>query len=405
MQNERQRILQLVENGTISAEEAIMLLEALGKDKPTESVMPLTPQAEEPREEPKQTSQNFGSAGADQQKKTTGFEDLFGKAFNDKEMNKKMNEFMHDLKEDLSQFSNRMANLMNTTFSKVKDFDFQFPFGEKVEFEKTYAFNAEEVNGFEVDVPNGKLTIEKSEDSQVLVETQVKVPRNADNNEEETIARFTDGFVTLQEGKVTVATNVKMAAVSVRLLVPEKQYDVFITRVLNGSVTISNIDTKLLKVKTYNGTIKVEHATFNSANLESGNGMIEARFVKGEDLEAETVNGRIYIDGSLKEVEAESVNGPVTITNSSEAAHKVKATTVAGTVELYVPKTVSIDGQVATNFGKTDVGLQDVTMRTEEDQFLLKTMHFDKILENAPVLKLVGETRTGSVIVRYINNL
>lgn len=404
MQNERQRILQLVENGTISAEEAIRLLEALGKDKPTNTVNQVTPRADERQEEFKQTTDNFDSAGANQHKKTTGFEDLFGKAFQDKEVNKKMDEFMHDLKEDLSQFSSRMMNLMNTTISKVKDFDFQFPFGEKVEFDKTYAFNADEVNSFEVDIPNGKLTIEKTDDSQVIVETKVKVTRNA-QSEEDTIARFTERFVTLYDGKLTVATNVKMAMVSVHILVPEKHYDVFISRVMNGGVTINDVDAKLIKVKTYNGPIKIEKATFNHANFESGNGMIEARFIKGDDIEAETVNGRIYIDGDVKEVEAESVNGPVTVTTNSQAAHKIKATTVAGTVELYVPKTLSIEGQVTTNFGKADVGLQDVTVRTEDDQFLLKTVHFNKIVDDAPMLKLVGETRTGSVIVRYNNNI
>lgn len=405
MQNERQRILQLVENGTISAEEAIMLLEALGKDKPNGTVIPVTPQAEERQEETKQkTTEDYNSTGSEQQKKTTGFEDLFGKAFQDKDVNKKMDEFMHDLKEDLSQFSNRMMNLMNTTVSKVKDFDFQFPFGEKVEFDKTYSFNADEVNSFEIDIPNGKLSIEKTDESQVIVETKVKVSRNSES-EEDTVARFTERFVTLYDGKVTVATNVKMATVSVRLLVPKKQYDVFLSRVMNGGVTISDVHAKLLKVKTYNGPIKLDKATFNHANVESGNGMIEARFIKGDDIEAETVNGRIYIDGDVKEVEAESVNGPVTITTSSKNAHKIKATTVAGTVELYVPKTLSIEGQVTTNFGKADVGLQDVTVRTEDDQFLLKTVHFSKLLDDAPILKLVGETRTGSVIVRYNNNI
>ncbi len=79
----------------------------------------------------------------------------------------------------------------------------------------------------------------------------------------------------------------------------------------------------------------------------------------------------------------------------------MKARTVAGSVELYVPKDVSLDGQVISNFGRTDVGLPDVTTRLEEDQFLLKTLRFDKIIADAPVLKLVGESRTGTIIVRY----
>jgi len=193
-----------------------------------------------------------------------------------------------------------------------------------------------------------------------------------------------------------------MSQVSLRLVVPEKLYDVVLVRLLNGSVTVQSLDAKLIKLKTYNGTIKVNHTSFEHASIETGNGSIELRDVIGEDLETETVNGRIYIDGELKEVEAESVNGTLVITTNAKDARKVKAQTVAGAVELYVPKTISVDGQVTTNFGKADVGLSDVVIRSEEDQFLLKTLYFEKLIEDANILKLSGESRTGSIIVRYI---
>ncbi|WP_107840350.1 SHOCT-like domain-containing protein [Metasolibacillus meyeri] len=396
MQNERQRILKLVENGTISAEEAIVLLEGLGKGEPTQATMPVAPKLEEKKE-------GFTKADDSEKQKSTGFEDLFNKAFNDKEANKKMNEFMNDLKEDLSQFSNRMMGLMNGAFSKVKEFDFEFPFGEKVEFNKTFVYDADEVNGFEVDLPSGKLTIEKATDNKILVEANIKVAKS-DSDEEQTIAKFTNDFVTLHDGKLTIATAVKMSSVDLHVYVPEKHYDIFIVRLLNGGVTVSGIHSTLLKLKTYNGAVRIENTEFQRADLNSGNGMIEARLVKGEDLEAESVNGRIYIDGDIQEIEAESVNGAVTLTTSSERARKLKGSTVAGAVELYIPKNLALDGRAMTNFGKTDVGLPDVAISTSEDQFLLKTAHFSKVVEGAPVLKIAGETRTGSVIVRYHNN-
>ncbi|WP_042471182.1 SHOCT-like domain-containing protein [Bacillus ndiopicus] len=399
MQNERQRILKLVESGTISAEEAIVLLEALGKGEPVQATTPIAPKVEEQQT----TNDDFSKVEETEKRKSTGFEDLFNKAFNDKEANHKMNEFMNDLKEDLSQFSNRMMGLMNGAFSKVKEFDFEFPFGEKVEFNKTYVYDADEIKGFEVDLPSGKLTIEKATDNKVLVEANVKVTKS-DNNEEQTIAKFTNDFITLHDGKLTIATAAKMSSVDLRIHVPEKHYDILIVRLLNGSVTASDIQSTLLKLKTYNGAIRIENVEFQRADLNSGNGMIEARLVKGEDLEAESVNGRIYIDGDIQEIEAESVSGAVTLTTSSDKARKLKGSAVAGTVELYVPKHLALDGRVTTNFGKTDVGLPDVAVSTSEDQFLLKTAHFSKVVEGAPVLKLVGETRTGSVIVRYHSN-
>ena len=398
MENERKRILSLVEKGTITAEEAIVLLEALTKENRSTQAQTNAPISLEPDTK---ASQQTSDESNDTHAKSTGFEDLFGKSFNNKEANKKMDEFFNDLKEDLSHFSHRVVNLMNTTFSKLKDIDLEFPFGEKVQFEKNYAFPAEEINGVELEIPNGKVDIVKADHQQFLIDAQVKTSL-LNHSEERTIADFEDKFIKLVDGKLTISVPTKMSHVNVRLAVPEKQYDIMIFRLLNGSVSINDVQSKLLKAKSYNGSVKIDHVTFQHADIETGNGAIELRNSKGEDLEAETVNGRIYIDGDLEEVEAESVNGAVVVTTHSHTARKIKAQTVAGAVEIYVPKALSLSGQVTTNFGKADVGLADVVTRSEEDQFLLKTLHFDKIIENTNLLKLTGESRTGSIIVRYI---
>lgn len=395
MENERKRILSLVENGTITAEEAIVLLEALTKEKGSKEAQTIAPISFEKDSESKASQQTNNES------KSTGFEDLFGKSFNNKEANKKMDEFFNDLKEDLSHFSHRVVNLMNSTFTKLKDIDLEFPFGEKVQFQKNYAFNAEDINGLELEIPNGKVDIVKADDQQFTIDAQVKTSLQH-HSEERTITEFEEKFIKLVDGKLTISVPTKMSHVDVRLAVPEKQYDIMILRLLNGSVSINDVNSKLLKAKSYNGSVKIDHVSFQHADIETGNGAIELRNSKGEDLEAETVNGRIYIDGDVEEVEAESVNGAVVVTTHSQTARKIKAQTVAGAVEIYVPKSLSLAGQVTTNFGKADVGLADVVTRSEEDQFLLKTLHFDKIIENANLLKLTGESRTGSIIVRYI---
>ena len=399
MQDERKRILQLVENGTITAEEAISLLEKLsapkGSTAPSDS--PATEQQARPvyKAEPVQEEQQQ----QEEKRKTTGFEDIFGKAFNDKEVNNKMDEFFNDLKQDLSQFSTRMAGLMSATLSKIKDFDIDVPFGEKVEFTKTFAYPVNDVKGIELDIANGKVEVVKAQDDLISIDISVKT--SAKGTEQETIDAVLENLTTLKDEKLTIQSTNKFAQVKVQLAIPEKHFDVFVARLLNGGISIENIDVKVLKAKTYNGIIRVENSTFDHAELQTSNGPVEARNVNGEDLEAETANGRIYIDGALKEVEAESVNGHVVVTTTSAEAHKVKARTIAGAVEVYIPKTVALEGQVFTNFGKADVGLSDVTLSEEDEQFLLKSVRFNKELANAKLLKVVGESRTGTVLVRY----
>ncbi|MEK3764738.1 DUF4097 family beta strand repeat-containing protein [Solibacillus sp. FSL K6-4121] len=396
MQEERKRILQLVENGTISAEEAIVLFEKLSSQKES-TPTPVVPTFEKQKEEPHKADPIFEEQK--QKRKTTGFEDIFGKSFNDKEFTKKMDEFMGDIKQDLSQFSTRMTGMVGAALSKFKDLDIETPFGEKVEFTKTFAYPISDIKSIELEVANGKVDVVRATDELVTVNIFGKTPQKG--TQEETISQVTENLSTLTNDKLFIQSANKFTQLNVQLAIPEKHYDVFIARLLTGSISIEQMDAKLIKARTYNGIVRLENVTFDHAELQASNGTVEARHVKGDDLEVETANGRIYIDGELKEVEAESVNGHVVITTTSSEARKIKARALAGSVEIYVPKTVALEGQIFTNFGKADVGLSDVKLSEEEEQFLSKSLRFTKELEGAKLLKLVGESRTGTVLVRY----
>ena len=407
--DERKRILKLVESGVITAEEAISLLEKLSQEKApqqtvVESVKPVEVTSLQSKQTNEQTtdeqsafdenSQQTGQSGEQQQKRTTGFEDIFGKAFN----NKKMEQVFNDIRSDVTDFSDRMMTFMNTTLSRVKSGE--VPFGEKVEFEQTFAFPAAGIKSFEIDIPNGKIDFVKADDDQVLVTAFIKAPV-LKSEEADTQAQFLDGFVELKDDKLDIATSSKLAYVELTISVPRKHYDVVVAKLLSGAVSLTGIDAKLIKTKTYNGNIQYHDGEFDHIDFQTVNGSIEVNKVEGADLEASTANGRVYIDGKVKEIDAESINGHVVVTTSSSDAHKLKASTLAGSVELYLPKNVSLEGIAGSNFGKVDVQLEEARVKAEEDQFLRKTIHFNKILEDRSLLKVNAESRTGAVIVRY----
>lgn len=377
MENERKRILKLVEEGKLSAEEAIVLLEALSKEKDP-------------------TGKTFDQQTSDFFEKNNEQKDSFENFFNNKELNKKVDEFMDELKKDFSKVSNRLASFMNTTFTKIKDFDLDFPFGEKVELNKSYSFLSDEVTGFDVEIPNGKVDIVPSENEQITIEAKIKTSANNEQKDP-----YEQDFVKLKNEKVVITSPSKIDHIQLKISVPNKHYELFVLRFINGSVIIQQLNAKLIKIKTYNGSVKITEGNAINLDVQSGNGSIDIRNVKSEDLEVQTVNGRVYIDGEIQEVEAESLNGAVVVTTTSEKARKIKARTVAGAVELYIPKTLSLNGQVVTSFGKADISLDDIEINPAEDQFLSKTVNFEKLTDKDNVLKIYGESRTGNIILRY----
>ncbi|MFJ7735948.1 DUF4097 family beta strand repeat-containing protein [Lysinibacillus sp. NPDC097287] len=381
MQNERQRILELVGKGTISAQEAIILLEALEKpSNTTQSVMDKTPTEDT----------FFKEAEKEEQHKKSDADHM-----------KYFQEEMHDFRKDLSQIGSIFMDMMNTAVKKVKEFDVSTPFGDRLEFAHTEELVASDVKNILVDLPNGSFSLEPSESDNIQVMCKVKAPV-INESEEETRTNFLNQFVVKnEEGTLRILSHLKLAQVNVKVLVPVQELEKLSVRLMNGSVTLRDTVIEELKLKTLNGAIKGSSLTFNKAKVDSSNGSIELTGARGKDLEAETLNGRVYLDGALDEVEAKSVNGHVVVTTCSSNSSKIKAQTVAGTVELYVPRTMSLSGKIVTNFGKVDVGIQDVSKIEAQDQFLSKLVRFDKEVEGANRLFIEGESKTGAVLVRY----
>lgn len=122
----------------------------------------------------------------------------------------------------------------------------------------------------------------------------------------------------------------------------------------------------------------------------------------GEKLEAESLNGRVYIDGHLKDVEAQSLSGHVVVTTKNENATSVEAKTMSGSVEIYIPQGVPLSGEIASNMGKLDLQLTDVNRTGESEQLLQRSVRFKKEAEQGQTpLHIFGETKTGSVLVCY----
>lgn len=389
MQNERQRILELVEKGTISAQEAITLLEALEQpSKSTQNVMNDVVNEDQYSSTEKESVLKDERQNEQQSQK-------------DEDFSKYFQEEMRDFRKDLSHIGSLFMDMMNTAVKKVKEFDVTSPFGDKCEFTHTEEVSAEHVDNIIAELPNGNFSLETAEGDSFQVICKVKAPL-VNDSEEETRANFLEQFVVKEdEDSLRILSQLKLVQVNVKVLVPKDKLEKLSVRLMNGNVTLQDTDIEQLKVKTLNGAIKGSKFNFGKAEVDSSNGSIELTNVRGKDLEAETLNGRVYLDGALDEVAAKSVNGHVVVTTCSTNSSKIKAQTVAGAVELYVPRTISLSGKIVTNFGKVDIGIQDASKIESQDQFLSKVVRFDKEIENANRLFIEGESKTGAVLVRY----
>lgn len=390
MQNEKERILDMVENGTISAREAVELLRAIdgGGGEPS-----------------RESSYGRDKYRDKRESSRRGFfrpEDMIKKFSKDMSRDFKK-DFSKNMSKDFNQLGDRMKDFVQTSVGKIKTMEFDSPFGEAVQFEHTFTEEFANINKIIADLANGQLEVFPSQDNTLRAECHVKAYRS--ESEEQAKRDFLDKFVFIADDqKLRIISDLKTTQVNIVLYVPAADYQEIIVRLFNGGFSMKRIDASLIKVKTANGKIDLKNVAFDDAELETANGAIQVIDVAGKVLESETLNGRIYVDGDVQTIVAKSLNGNVVATSRCKEARKVEAKTLAGNVELYIPSHLPLKGEVSSNLGKLDVLLSDVDNTHEQGQFMQKIVRFSKESGEAVAAPLLvyGETKTGTVLVRYL---
>lgn len=381
----------MLENGTISMDEALTLLENLSQSTTSTS----TEQSEAPKKKETELAtvevkEENGSSEEKSRKESTSSEE------------QSTDDFLEDIRKDFSHVGDRFMQFMQTAVQKVKEFDFESPFGHTVFFQHTITKSAEGLEDIIVDIGNGKIAIFETEEQEVSANFSVK----AYNSESEELAKesFLEKLLFVTDGeKLRLSSPMKMMQVNVELYVPKGKYNQLSARLMNGSFELRGAKVESIRVKTANGKIDVSDLIFQKAEFETANGAIELRELTGEVLEAETLNGRVYVDGELQRIDAQSLSGHVVVTTTNERAERIDAKSMSGSVEIYIPSTVALSGEIATNMGKLNLKLEDVNKTAEQEQILQRTIRFKKEVEgegNTP-LHIYGEAKTGSVLVCY----
>src|SRR5690606_9895836 len=108
--------------------------------------------------------------------------------------------------------------------------------------------------------------------------------------------------------------------------------------------------------------------------------------------------------GDIQTIVSKSLNGNIVATTRCKDARKLETKTLAGNVELYIPSHLPLKGEVSSNLGKMDVLLSDIDSTHEQGQLMQKSIRFSKqgTEPAAAPLLVYGETKTGSVLLRYL---
>ena len=234
---------------------------------------------------------------------------------------------------------------------------------------------------------------------EVRIECQARVYRSEDREDARTY--FLENTVfTLQNGLLCFATQSKWMRVESVIYIPRKQYQKVTVRIFNGGLTGENIHCDNLSVKTTNGKVELSKLDGNKFEVETVNGQIKVTNSKALELDAETVNGSIEVSGSYRNSALQSFNGNITGTFPELGTNRVEAKVVTGNINLYVPETATIDGDVRSNLGSYKLDIDGIDVLHEKKEIIQKQVKFKRTGSDEQVMYVLADTKTGSVLLR-----
>ncbi|WP_066065553.1 DUF4097 family beta strand repeat-containing protein [Neobacillus soli] len=363
MKEEKKRILQMVEEGKLNVDEALLLMEELEKAQQTME------QKQEQIVNELSTAVNF---------EETKKEDPFQAKY--------------------QSTKDRIFDFVDTALKKIKDFDFDLNFGQSVEISHIFHQGDVDLKDMDIDVANGSVKVAAWDQPDVRIECQAKVYR-VENSDQARQNFLRDVIFSVEDQKLRFMTQQKWMKVDAIIYVPKVNYDRVRVRLFNGPISGEELNVGDLRLKTANGKIKLNHLTGSKAEIETANGKITINDSALDMLEAETINGAIMLDGDYKKVEMQSFNGNIALNLHGNRCEMIQAKVTTGGIDVFVPEGLPVNGELKTNLGGFNVELVGVQVIEEKTEMIQKSLRFQSINQPDKMVRIYADTKTGSITI------
>lgn len=379
LEEERKLILKMIDEGKISAEDGVKLLEAL--NDPTDTG-------------------DRSQKQAGQSSETTTTTSLSTKV-NWEEGNKqwdKWNETRSE-REKKPDFASMFTEFIDSAFQKIKEFDLDFNFGPYEEIHHIFQHKNLQEKRIDVALENGSIDVKPWKENDVKIECQVKMYRG--NSSEEARREFLKETVfETDDNELRFYTKTKAMKMKATMYVPEKSYDRLHMYTFNGHLTLDDVHAEKVLGKAMNGSVTFNNLEADTVEGETVNGAITIQNGAYDTVYLKTISGSIHFNAKVEDVEAESVNGTINSTFSLEEDGKAKLSTVTGSIIANVPPHIKTEGYLSTSVGNIHYHVNELHILEEKKDFMQKSLKFVSQVDGSPRLLLDASSKTGSLTVK-----
>jgi DUF4097 and DUF4098 domain-containing protein YvlB len=363
MSEQRKRILKMLEEGLITADEAEELLQVLEDKKAKES--------------------------------SSHFTYTNGEDFSKKES------FQKDYTERKST-KHKIFDFLDETLQKIKKIDLDWSFGSSVEVSQIYQYEESEFSSFHIAIKNGKVHLQTWDEPSVRIECRAKVyTKNEEIDAKQLFAEKLIMNITNQQFYVELGT--KKIKAEMIIYIPNHLYKKGEIRLFNGPIQLENLQCEKLKANTSNGKIVFKNVSGEEWDINGVNNQILLDNVVCDECEVETMNGAITLDGRFGKIESQLVSGSIDCHWHGDGEFGYFKNTT-GSIQIYVPAECAVEGELKTSVGNVECELPNFQTSKKEHDLLKKSLHFRTEKNTSKTLFIEAESKTGSIKVKPLKS-
>ena len=240
------------------------------------------------------------------------------------------NDTLNQVGEKMSEAGTHLGKFLRKTFQSVsetvndnmewKDVNLRVPGIATTKFEHEFYYEAPEASIIDIKAANGNVVLKTWDSEDVKVEAKIKLYGKM--NAEPFEAFLERSQIEVNDDHLSFQIPNKRVRADLVFYLPKRVYDHTAIKLLNGNITIDELEGKDIYTKSTNGNITVNHLTATMLEVEGVNGNIDIRDGAILDSIIETVNGTVTVGATPENLSVSLVNGDVRLTIKEDRLKK-----------------------------------------------------------------------------------
>lgn len=266
-------------------------------------------------------------------------------------------------------------------------------------FNHTYDFDDDYIQTMNIEVLSGNITVQPWEGNHVKVDVQAKLFTLEDQLEK----FFLEKSILMLDGhQLFIQAKDRGVAANLNIYVPQQKYSQIKINNDNGQIEVKQLMVDELNIKNIHGEVTIQEVEASLAEIYVTNGKIYTKHSKIRDYHNDIVNGNIDATGQFVCLNLEGTNSDITVHNHSDSVEEMTQRTVNGNINVYINNELPFALNAFTKYGSITHQLSSFEVIEEEENrtgHVLKgnCRHNERLV---PAFILSCESKTGIIDIQ-----